>query len=1642
MTNTSPVDSFQGLNHLFGYGNYQIANQAALRYSNAYPHDTKFIKAFYRWNHFWKSRCGSDGSTKTYVQKLINAANEPAPICNSGNTWSNIGAGRIFAGSTEIQNQGFITSVYTHPSNPNIIFAGAQSGGIWKTIDNGQNWRCVTDHLRFPGLGISSIVGHPINTNILYATTGYSSLFGQHFGIGILKSTDGGETWSTTSVSWSAEWGGILTKLVMHPTNPNIMYAVGQKAVFKTTDGWNTKENLAVIGANAALFQSVDPYYNIVDAALLPSDPETVIVCTSRAFPKTAKVYAFKQVGNIRQWADITPANTYTDRYNIAVTKATGHNHKIHLIFRSYESAYPSINSPSTTEIRITDDIGTNWPSTSSHKIVHTVTFATYLKFEFVPFKISNTNPNIWYLGTAHLLVSRDGGHTFSNISGGDPQLHADTRDIQIYEESSNGLSDKLIAGTDGGVSKSLEGGINWQNINGTTLRVGQFFDIGISSLKANMIIGGAQDCGTMIKSGSDWLHVSGGDGGVAAVDWSDPNYVYARANSGFDVSTNGGNTFVGGVGIGGNEFTPFALRQDPNDPQKLLIIKNESGAGTFKNMLYRLDNRGRTITSSYNFNSGGVTDILEDIRDIQIAPSDSKIIYMGGIIKSTLVAADPNQRKGCLFKSVNNGDTWQLIGQPYFGINCIVIDPNNPNKIWTGHDWHGGNGRVQEWNIGLTSSSMRDITTSALPFFAINSLVYQRGTNGVLYAGTDAGVFRYNPNQTNPQWECFNQNLPPCIVSDLEIDYCKGKLYAATYGRGLWISDLAATPEQIITQNTILESGSVTNAVNDIIIRSGKRLIVKGRLNMAATKKIVVEIGAELVVEGGTISNYCGDMWQGIVVKGNVNADLAGFFPNRNQGYVNFYNANIENARTAVASESGGMITAFGTNFTNNVRDVSFIYYPFPQRSSFTRCNFKLNDQYRSRGIDARMSMWAVKGVSISGCSFENNTNNANFDIFNPNVKGIYAIDAEFSVGAYCSAAVPYPLDCPAPNLVRSNFSKFRYAVRALMTNGNPTYWIDRTDFTDNQTGIYSQQVNNMTITRNTFNIDNKSTTEWHYGIVMETGTGFKLEENTFNGNNQPANTNYSVGLVIINLGSQDNVSYRNTYTKLRLGNIAEGFNNADNMLDYYGFQYLCNEQNNNDYDIFVASPPGIRHFQGKEIDPRNPNQLPLSAQNTFSNNGGNREIDNYGRSIIYLADNAVPRSIPQSVRPGWVAVNTDQVVSPGCPSKLPIFKQKMSRSEKDVVQAAFELQHSLFEDAKYLHRMILNGGNTTDLKNEIQMASETWQLRNKLLLNSPNLTTDVLIEVARRGILTRAMLMEVFFANIKACQDKEFLDIIQNDIPNPISEEMADLLIGVQEPESLRKVLETQIAKYNTARTELGNQIITDILTADIVIADSLRYWLAKMDSPESQYAIAESFMSEGRYAEAISAAQQVPILYGEYKQSVEEHDDYMTIFNLKQNVFHSNRQLNELNSSELVTLRNIATSNKGSAKTLAWNLITLNTGEAKDYKFRFPADIDKRRKTAKPQLALSQQLTNVKVYPSPANEYVIFEYNLPEEIKEATIFVTDLSGKVISELATKNYRGILNWDTRMIAQGVYVYKMIYQGHVLSIGKLTIIK
>ena len=175
------------------------------------------------------------------VQPQVPAAAIP------GSVWTAIGP-RPLQSSPPITHSGRVTVLVTHPTDGNIVYAGTATGGVWKTLDGGLNWIPLTD--RQPSLATGAIALMPGNPDTIFVGTGEPNFScDSHFGVGILKSTDGGYTWSQLGVS--AFGNRSISRIIIHPTQPLTMWAgttsaaagfiCGQNAsgvgIFKTTDG-------------------------------------------------------------------------------------------------------------------------------------------------------------------------------------------------------------------------------------------------------------------------------------------------------------------------------------------------------------------------------------------------------------------------------------------------------------------------------------------------------------------------------------------------------------------------------------------------------------------------------------------------------------------------------------------------------------------------------------------------------------------------------------------------------------------------------------------------------------------------------------------------------------------------------------------------------------------------------------------------------------------------------------------------------------------------------------------------------------------------------------------------------------------------------------------------------------------------------------------------------------------------------------------------------------------------------------------------------------------------------------------------------------------------------------------------------------
>ncbi len=422
------------------------------------------------------------------------------------------------------------------------------------------------------------------------------------------------------------------------------------------------------------------------------------------------------------------------------------------------------------------------------------------------------------------------------------------------------------------------------------------------------------------------------------------------------------------------------------------------------------------------------------------------------------------------------------------------------------------------------------DVSTgfSALP---VNKIVYLRGSNDVLFAGTDVGVYRWNKD--NSTWECFGNGLPLCIIMDLQINYCAGKLQAVTFGRGLWETPIDDTTIHYPDPGfaTIIGSSATWNSqdryqTGSIEVISGATLTIDGiTLHMSRNSRIAVDKGAKLIVTNATITNNCQDcFWLGIEAWGDStkqqNATNQATVIIKNNSYI--LNANVSVANWDLtdsptrAQACGGIIQCTQTSFIDNHMAGWFNPYqnksplsshmPLRDQSFFAECTFSIDGNYKGGTgypFAEHLYLKGVDGIGIMGCNFRNGLQYG---------RGIRAINAGFSVSNY----IPLGMLCSPTSSVtcgkRSTFDGFNNGVdiEGILDNAGPTASVENAIFDTCTIGVYVSAYDNVSTYGNTFNIGN-GPNEYqvtgggpcyeNIGIYEKQSKGFHIEFNTFQG-------------------------------------------------------------------------------------------------------------------------------------------------------------------------------------------------------------------------------------------------------------------------------------------------------------------------------------------------------------------------------------------------------------------------------------------------------------------------------------------------------------------------------------------------------------
>ncbi len=516
-----------------------------------------------------------------------------SPEAIPGNTWSPIGPAPLVYGS--YRYSGRVSALAAVDSN--TVYAGAATGGVWKTTDGGTTWVPLTDTQ--DSLAIGDIVIDPNNSNVVYAGTGESNMScDSHYGAGILKTTDGGATWTLIGQSNFNETS--ISKIVVDPTNSNVVWAAntrgtggficiskgGTYGVWKSTDAGNTWA--------LSLGNSQTGLTNSYTFDLLMDKNNTQVL-----YAAIRESGIWKTTNGGSNWTKLGGGLPTSNIGVIDMAMDPNNSLTLYATFESLSSGAHMNNYKST-------DGGNTWSIIGKPSSLCS-SYCWYCMYIDVA-------PNGYvFLGGVNMYRSTNGGTSFSSITGSG--LHVDQHSI-TYPNSST-----VWVGNDGGIYKSTSWGSSWTQVN-DPLFITQFYPgTSLHPTNGNVALGGTQDNGSLRWSGTNsWTQLYGADGAFTAIDHSNPNNVFYISTQYLNIlkTSNGGSSFssaTSGLTDANNStnspfIAPYVIC--PNNATILIAGSN---------------NVWKTTNSAFSWSSNSpdpLDSAGQHIRSLAFAPSDT----------------------------------------------------------------------------------------------------------------------------------------------------------------------------------------------------------------------------------------------------------------------------------------------------------------------------------------------------------------------------------------------------------------------------------------------------------------------------------------------------------------------------------------------------------------------------------------------------------------------------------------------------------------------------------------------------------------------------------------------------------------------------------------------------------------------------------------------------------------------------------------------------------------------------------------------------------------------------------------------------------------------------------------------------------
>jgi photosystem II stability/assembly factor-like uncharacterized protein len=580
---------------------------------------------------------------------------------------------------------------------------------------------------------------------------------------GLYRTSDGGENWEIVATDQFVD-------VAFHPTDSKIVYAASLTTVYRSDDGG---ENWDILD------EGYNPTSNRIRLAVTRANPDVLYVLYGATDGFTVGLFRSEDRGN-------------------------------HFAKRSSTDPLPEdANAPAPINLTKPNIFGRRDNDFDSQS------------YYDIAMAVSPTNANEIYVGGIDVWRSKDGGQTWKRISKWDAAftepnryVHADVHMLAYHDRM-------LYAATDGGIyrvndpTNAGSAANPWQSITRmkTGITLAQIYHVCSSPMRPDVLYYGAQDNGTYRLDISGKIRqVGGGDGFVCQVDPRNPDTLYINANQSIhrtdkaasadikngicvqpdgveewcdfkDVTPTSGTNELAGTDFGA-WVTPYILGTDPEGTNGYSLYACYAD-------LWKSKDQGDHWS---NVSKGALGPSVE-CRQVAVSPADPKTIYVGKVGDA---GKTPFFGGGGVFRSTDGGVSWRPVtgDLPYdkLLLTDLAVSPTDPHRVWASFQGNQEGAKVFMTTDG--GAAWNDISRG-LPDNSAHTIAAANGANNPAYVGMDDGV--YYRDDTMADWAPFKQGLPidnnglPLVVTSLLIQEAQHRLFAATFGRGVWMSELHA---------------------------------------------------------------------------------------------------------------------------------------------------------------------------------------------------------------------------------------------------------------------------------------------------------------------------------------------------------------------------------------------------------------------------------------------------------------------------------------------------------------------------------------------------------------------------------------------------------------------------------------------------------------------------------------------------------------------------------------------------------------------------------------------------------------------------------------------------------------------------------